>query len=241
MQATTWGTRDAASAYTPRRPWATYLLMLALIGAMYGEVMAIHLGYDPNALFQKYGLVSSSFSWTDPSTYLPLLTYNLLHSSAMHFGGNAVIMLFACAAVEKYAGLKATLFIWLAGGIMAGITHLLILPDASKALVGSSGAIAAMFGAAFVISWHWALPVRLWHGRRKLFSIPLPVVMTIWLGFQTYGFIKLAPRLEEVAVVATWVHLAGFAFGVVAAIALCLHEPQRAAQPCASHVLPTGD
>jgi len=205
---------------TTQRPWATYSLMLGILLAMTVEILVELQGANFVAFMHTWGLVSADFSWTNPLTWVPLVTFNFLHSGARHFAGNTIMMLFAGAAVEKHAGRRATLFIWLVGGIAGGLAHLLVFPDATIALVGASGAIAAMLGAAVVIGWRWALPVRLWCGRRVLFSIPLPVVTGIWLAFQIYGFIRFAVLNPQASGVATWVHLAGFAFGALAALAL---------------------
>lgn len=212
------------------RPWTTYLLMLAVVAVMVAEMLIWRQGLDLASFLHSYGLVSADFSWTDPQSYLTLVTFNFLHSGGHHFAGNALIMLLAGVAVERYAGTKATLTIWMAGGIVGGLAHLMIFPDASRSLVGASGAISALLGAAIVIGWGWALPAKLWPGRRVLFHIRLPAVCGIWVAFQIYGALQLYSGSIASPTVATWVHLAGFAFGAVAA-AVLLVTRQRDMQP----------
>lgn len=213
-----------------RRPWTTYGLLLAILLALLVEVLVVLRGMDLAGFVSSYGLVSANFSWTDPSTYLPLITFNFLHSGARHFTGNAVMLLLAGAAVEKHAGWRATLFIWMAGGVIGGITHLFIFPDIDKTLIGSSGATSALIGAALIIGWRWALPVRLRRGRRPLFSIPLPAVTAIWLAHQLIGFSRAVQGSGENVSVATWAHLAGFSAGALCACALVIHQRKQARQ-----------
>lgn len=227
MQATISVLPRHTSVRFPGRPWVTYGLMLAIMAVMCLEaVVAVNLAHL-EAMVNTYGLVSSDFQWSDPAAYIPLVTFNFLHSSGRHFGGNAIIMLFVCAAVERHAGRRATLFVWLVGGVASGIAHLVVMPDTSQSLVGASGAISAMLGAAFVIGWRWALPVRFRRSGRTFFHIPLPAVTAIWVAFQAVSFVRTIPNLSDDATIATWVHLAGFAFGVLAAGILCLQSQRR--------------
>lgn len=208
----------------PGRPWVTYGLMLAVMAAMCIEMLVALDAQALESMLHTYGLVSAEFSWSDPAAYVPLVTFNFLHSSGGHFAGNAIIMLFACAAVERHAGWRATLFVWLVGGVVAGIAHLFIMPDTAQSLVGASGAISAMLGAAAIIGWRWALPVRFRRTGRTLFTIPLAAVTAIWVTLQAISFASVGQHLSAGSTVATWVHLAGFAFGALVAGILCLYR-----------------
>ncbi len=241
MQAMTWAAPRRDTLRTPGRPWGTYSLLLAIMLTMCLEAVVATDLHNLETMFATYGLVSSEFTWTDPASYVPLVTFNFLHSSGQHFGGNAIIMLFACAAVERHAGRRATLLVWFLGGIVGGIAHLFILPDTSQTLVGASGAISAMLGAAFVIGWRWALPVRFRRTGRTFFSIPLPAVTAVWVAFQAYGFVKVVPHLSDGPTVATWVHLASFAFGVLAAGILCLRGMHNPGPRSRQQYPPAGD
>ena len=190
--------------------------MFAIMSVMAAEVVIWRQGLGLAAFLDSFGLLSAEFSWTDPHSYLTLVTFNFLHSGSAHFASNALIMLVSGVAVERYVGRKATLAIWMAGGIFAGLIHLLIFPEASNVLVGASGAISALLGVAIVIGWKWALPVKLWPGCRVLFRIRLPAVCGIWVAMQVYGALQVYSGNIASPTVAAWVHLAGFAFGVAA-------------------------
>jgi membrane associated rhomboid family serine protease len=223
MQATArWN--DAVTHPVAARPWATYLLMLAVLSVMCIEIIILRRGLDLAGFLHAFGVVSADFTWTNPQSWVTLLTYNFLHSGGRHFAGNAIIMVVAGIAVEKYLGRRTTLLIWVAGGIVGGLAHLLIFPDAARSLVGASGAISAMLGAAMVIGWHWGLPVKLWPGTRVLFHIRLRVVTGIWLAGQLYGIARLATGTLASHSVATWVHLASFAFGAAVVGAILLYR-----------------
>lgn len=233
---------DKRRVQIPDRPWTTYLLLLSIIVALFGEAYFALQGMGLNAFLHTYGLVSADFSWADPRSYVTLLTFNFLHSGARHFAGNAIILLVAGAAVEKYVGWRATFLIWMAGGAASGVVHLLMFPDTERTLVGASGAIAALLGAALVLGWKWALPVKLWPGRRTLFHVPLPLVTFIWVGFQMYGVVQIYRGTVSDPSVATWVHLAGFMFGVCAAGVLqIVRNPNPVAVPYYSNTSTSGD
>lgn len=224
------------------RPWATYLLTFGIITMMAAEIAIVQFGMNIAAFMQTFGLVSSEFSWINPGTYFTLITFNFLHSSAGHFAGNAFIMLLAGAAVEKHAGWRATLFIWMAGGMTSGVMHLAVFPDADRALVGASGAIAALLGAATVLGRRWALPVKLWRGRKVLFHIPLAVVVSIWVALQIFGSVQVYTGSIDEPSVATWVHLAGFMFGALSAGTLQIARRRKSAsRPLLARVATSGD
>jgi membrane associated rhomboid family serine protease len=124
---------------------------------------------------------------------------------------------------------------------VAGVAHVFIMPDATRSLVGASGAISAMLGAAAVIGWRWALPVRLWRAGRTFFTIRLPAVTAIWVTFQAVSFASAGPHLAAGSTVATWVHLAGFAFGaLVAGIWRLLRVPRTDYQQQSDHIVANG-
>lgn len=240
MQSTAgWGWNAGPAATKSQRPWATYALLYAVVAVMSVQVFLATQSDRLAAFVKTYGLTSTEVVWSNPASYLPLMTFNFLHSDARHFAANAIVMLFACAAVEKHAGRRATLIIWVAGGVVSGLAHLVIFPDSTRSLIGASGAISAMLGVAFVLGWRWALPVKLWAGRRQLFAIPLPAVMTIWLLFQVNSVARLAISGTGTGGVATWVHLAGFAFGMLCAGVLLLSRG-ASTQP-AAHPVTAGD
>jgi membrane associated rhomboid family serine protease len=224
------------------RPWTTYLLMFSILAVMCVEIMILRRGMDLAGFLQSFGIVSADFSWSNPQSWVTLLTYNFLHSGGRHFAGNAIIMVIAGIAVEKYLGRQMTLLIWIAGGIAGGLAHLLIFPDTTRALVGASGAISALLGAALIVGWQWALPVKAWPGTRVLFKIRLPVVTGIWLAGQFYNILKLHNSGLASHSVASWVHLASFAFGAAVVGGIILYKAANARpQPLLQATVSSGD
>ncbi len=210
----------SSPAPTNARPWMTYLLMVSICMVMVFEVLLVRSGNSIQSFVNAFGLVSGTFSWTDPGSWIQLLTFNFLHSSAHHFVVNAYVMLLAGIAIERHCGARAMLFVWLAGGAASGIVHLMVFPDTDRSLIGASGAICALLGAAFVVGWHWGLPVKFRRGGRTFFKIRLPVITSIYIAGQIYGTVNLYNGQIANPSVATWVHLGGFVFGVAAAIVL---------------------
>lgn len=218
----------SSPAPTNARPWMTYLLMVSICMVMMVEILLIRSGNNIQAFVNAFGLVSGDFTWTNPASWLQLFTFNFLHSSAHHFMVNAYIMLLAGIAIERHCGARAMLFVWLAGGVTSGIVHLMVFPDTDRSLVGASGAIYALLGAAFVVGWHWGLPVKFRRGGRTFFRIRLPAIVAFYVAAQIYGVVILYNGQIANPTVATWVHLGGFAFGLAAAIALLTLRRQAA-------------
>jgi membrane associated rhomboid family serine protease len=198
----------------------TYLLMVSICLVMSFEILLSQTTTNAQEFVNAFGLVSGDFSWTNPSSWLQLVTFNFLHSSSHHFVVNAYVMLIAGVAIERHCGPRAMLFVWLAGGMASGIVHLMVFPDTDRSLIGASGAICALLGAALVVGWHWGLPVRFRLGGRTYFRVRLPAVIGVYMALQVYGLFNMANSTLASTSVATWVHVGGFGFGVLAALAL---------------------
>lgn len=213
----------SSPAPTYARPWMTYLLMVSICVVMMIEVLLAQSA-NAQAFVNSFGLVSSNFRWTDPGSWLQLITFNFLHSGSKHFMVNAYVMLLAAAAIERHCGGRAMLFVWLAGGAASGIVHLMVFPDTERSLIGASGAICALLGAVLVVGWHWGLPVKLRRGGRTFFQVRLPAVIGLYMAGQIYGVVHVLNGQIANPSVATWVHVGGLVFGIAAGIALLTYR-----------------
>ena len=74
---------------------------------------------------------------------LPILAISssLLHADPIHLIGNMLFLLFLGTALEEREGRDVVLIIYLVGGVVAGLAHILLHLDSYHVLIGASGAI----------------------------------------------------------------------------------------------------
>jgi len=170
----------------------TFPLVTGALVAANLAVYAAELAGDGQALCQADGLVPAHF---EPGA---IFTAMFLHdpSGLAHIGGNMVFLAIFGTIVERAFGHVRFAALYLAAGIVGALTHVLVHPAATDAMVGASGAI---FGVLAVGA---ALRSRL-----------LPFV-AVFFACQLWGVFAGASD------VAFGAHIGGFVVGVfVAALA----------------------
>jgi len=138
---------------------------------------------------------------------VPLFTSLFLHGSLLHVAGNMLFLWIFGDNVEDYLGHFSYLVFYLASGLAASSTHILLNLTSHAPTVGASGAIAGVMGAYFVVYPRarvltWFFVFILW--------LPAWLVLGYWFLLQFFAFPQFAA--EGVAV---WAHLGGFAAGVI--------------------------
>jgi len=144
------------------------------------------------------------------------ITYQFLHGDWMHLLGNMLFLwIFGNAVCDRMGSLCYVLF-YLAGGVIAGVTFAALNDNA---LLGASGAIAAVTTAFLVLYPRVKITMLLWFFLITAFQIDAIILivfkMLLWDNI-------LAPTLDQGAIanVAYSAHLAGYAFGFVIAMSL---------------------
>lgn len=167
-------------------------------------------------LIWQWGFIPARFSWTT------IVTSMFVHVGALHLLFNLLFLYMTGPLVEDVWGRPAFLAFYLAGGIVAGGAYALRQPDVGIPLVGASGAIAAVMGAFFVR--YPRANIRLMTFlflRRIVFSAPAWLLLGIWAGLEYLDAHLLAGEGQAAGSTAgNWVHLWGFAFGGVVALAI---------------------
>jgi len=119
--------------------------------------------------------------------------------------------------IEDYLGHLRYLLFYLASGVAAALTHVLLNAGSNIPTVGASGAIAGVMGAYFV----------LYPRARVLTLVPLIVFFTFWwipawamLGYWfvvqfLMGAATSIAESQSTGGVAVWAHVGGFITGVV--------------------------
>ncbi len=197
--------------------YGTSALVLSLTAIMIALSLAGVARFQ--TMIDVFALRSSSWSWQDPLSYGRLFSHVLLHRSADHFFWNVMLLLLVGSVVEWRLGFKAILGLFVAGAAVGALTHILIFPTESRALIGASGAISALLGAAVIVAGDMGLRVRPPRTQRW-FALTVRRLLLFWLVFQLVGLLRLfLPGASDVSV-AYWAHIAGFAVGIVGVLAL---------------------
>ena len=105
---------------------------------------------DEDALVVDFGLAPFNVAQGD---YVGLVTYMLLHGSWLHAGANAVFALLAGYWVARRLGpwalgLVSLVLFYLVSGVFAGMAYIFLHPGSQTLLIGASGAVSALIGAA---------------------------------------------------------------------------------------------
>ena len=151
-----------------------------------------------------------------------LITSLFMHSGWLHLLGNMLFLFLTAPFIEDRYGRPVFAGLYVLSGLAAIGAHVAHNPGSPVPLVGASGAIAGVMGAFLVrlgarrIRFLFLPIPPLWMLRTH-FALPAFVVLPLWLLEQIW-YAQIAPE----AGVAWWAHIGGFAFGLVAALAMKL-------------------
>ncbi|MBV8516825.1 MAG: rhomboid family intramembrane serine protease [Acidobacteria bacterium] len=166
--------------------------------AGYRRLPLIHYGYVP----------AEGGAWR-------MLTSMFIHTGFLHLIGNLLFFFLSGPFVEDVFGRPLFAFLYISGGIAAALTYVLRHPDGTIALVGASGAIAAVMGAYFI---------RFFRSKVEFLFVPLLYRPTFNFRFFLPAFVVLplwfVQQFFEMAAegagggVAFSAHVGGFLYGV---------------------------
>lgn len=149
------------------------------------------------------------------------LAHMFVHADLMHLLGNMLFLWLAGGVLECFWRRWAYVALYVASGLAGIAVHVLASPHSLVPVVGASGAIAGLLGA-FVVGYPRTRIKLLWFGLlffQPLFGnwkVPAWVLIPLWAGIELVsGWLG-----GEDSGVAHWVHVGGFAFGALLALAL---------------------
>ncbi|WP_333586748.1 rhomboid family intramembrane serine protease [Phenylobacterium sp.] len=199
-----------AEARPPREPilkapWPVLALIGALVGAYAWQVLVLG-----EAAYGRFGFVPASL---DEGRWSGLVTALFLHGGLLHLAMNTVAALAFGAPVARYFGLSGrgpVLFygFFLLTGVLANYAFARLHPGLDAVLVGASGAVFGLIGAA----------TRLLAGQGR----PAPILSAQVLGMSAawiavnvvFGGLVAAPGSQGAAV--AWeAHVAGYLAGLL--------------------------
>ncbi len=182
------------------------------LGPRVGDQFAHVYGEVPSHLAS---FLSGSHRYTFEQVALPFFTSMFLHAGWAHVLGNMWFLYIFGDNVEDYLGHFNYLVFYLASGLLAMLTQVVIYLHSNVPTVGASGAIAGVLGAYFVLyprarvlTWFFVFIV----------YIPAWFVLGEWFVMQ---FLAGADALamtragHDIGGVAVWAHVGGFIAGAV--------------------------
>ena len=194
-------------------PFINYFLIAVNVLIFMWELSVGHRAL--NGFMFEFGVVphrtlsilTGNTSGTVGAALLPLFTSMFLHRSLFHLAGNMLALWIFGDNIEDYLGHFNYLLVYLASGIVGGLTHIVLNLNSRVPAIGASGAIAGVMGAYFILYPRarvltWVFIVIVW--------LPAWLVLGYWFLLQ---FISVS-QIAETGV-AVWAHLGGFAAGVL--------------------------
>jgi membrane associated rhomboid family serine protease len=180
-------------------PWMNYSLIAANI-IMFIVQQMLWPGNPPHALQPHNPHLIDYFS------------YQFLHGSPLHLLGNMLFLYIFGNNVNDRMGNWGYLGFYLAGGVAAGIGHVL---SSASPVIGASGAISAVTGAYLVLLPRSRITVLYWF--ILIGIIELPSVIFIALSFAMDFILGFGGSDSGVAHLA---HLSGATFGILVSFVL---------------------
>ncbi len=204
-------------------PWVTTALVLA---NLLGFLVELRLGAELGAFIQRWGVVPvdvvESLRQRDPVVLVTLLTATFLHAGWLHLLFNLLYLAVFGGAVENRLGHGRYLALYLASGVVGGLTYSLEQPTISTPAIGASGATAGVIAAHLALFPGATLgslaPVLFLH---VVENVPALLLLVLWLFTQLFSGVA---SITASGAVAWWAHLGGFATGLVLAPTL---RPER--------------
>lgn len=165
--------------------------------------------------FNEYGAVPARIM--EGEQLYTLITSLFLHGGWVHLISNMLFLWIFGDNVETVLGELVYPAFYLAGGVAASLTHVLVSPASNLPSVGASGAIGAVLGAYVVMFPRSQVRVLLLFGFfmviRRVTAI---FFLGIWFVMQFFtGIASLGAETAQTGGVAVWAHVGGFVFGLL--------------------------
>ena len=163
--------------------------------------------------FFTWGFIPGKFTWTDPFTAWPTIFSSLfMHAGFMHFAFNMLYLWVFGDNIEDRLGHFKYLVFYLAGGVVATLSHWLIGMDSGGPLIGASGAIAGVLGAYLFTYPYNRVKVLVIFFLITVIQLRAMWVLAIWFGWQLFQGVFSLGISDQVSV-AFFAHIGGFVFG----------------------------
>jgi membrane associated rhomboid family serine protease len=138
--------------------------------------------------------------------WMTLITYMFFHGDALHLAGNLLFLWVFGDNVEDACGHARYLLLYLACGVLAGLTHVALQATSSAPLIGSSGAVAGIIAAYLTLHPR----VRVWVIAFKFVPLQVSALWALgaWIALQIVMLL-----LPQAGPIAWWAHIGGLIAG----------------------------
>jgi membrane associated rhomboid family serine protease len=154
--------------------------------------------------------------------YSTMFTSMFLHGGWLHLAGNMLFLWIFGDNMEDEMGHLPYLAFYIAGGLGAGLVHVMSDPTSPVPTVGASGAIAAVMGG-YLLMFPKArvdiLIIIIFYVR--ILPVPAFIMLGLWFGFQLLSGVTADLSGGGVAY---WAHAGGFLVGIVLTLPLFLRR-----------------
>jgi membrane associated rhomboid family serine protease len=202
-------------------PWTTIVVVIACVGVSLwlartpeAQRYDVLLGWGtvPSQLFASSAWSIDALRAARPQT---LLTALFMHADWLHLLGNMLFLLIFGLSAERALGSLRFLTLFLVCGGIANLVGALTLGESNAPIIGASGAVSAIVGAYLALFPRARLGIVLPLGLFLEFvRMPAALLIAFWAILQVI-FSFVGPAFGAVA---WWVHIAGFAVGIVFAL-----------------------
>jgi len=170
------------------------------------------------ALVYQYALIPVQFTNSlNLGDVTDIFTSMFMHAGFFHLAGNMLYLWIFGDNVEDSMGPAKYLTFYLAGGIVASLTHILTNPNSQIPTVGASGAIGAVLGAYLVLYPQSRVVTIIPLGFfMRITLVPASIVLGLWFLLQLFSGV-LSFGGPDIGGVAFWAHIGGFVTGVALA------------------------
>ena len=144
-----------------------------------------------------------------------IFTSMFLHGGWLHLIGNMLYLWIFGNNIEERLGRLPFLLFYLAGGVAAAVSQVLIAPHSEVPVIGASGAIAAVLGAYLVLYPRARILSLVFLGFfYQLLEVPALVVLGLWFVLQLIDGLASLGVENSAGGVALFEHIGGFLVGV---------------------------
>ena len=197
-----------------RKPYVNYALIAV-------NFLLFFISYHPHVRMNVYPPVRVGLmEWTQQFLLNPnnlsiwqFVSYAFLHANWAHILGNMFFLYIFGNNINDRLGHIGYLCFYLAGGIAAGIGHVIF---SASPVLGASGAVAAVTGAYLALYPKSVITVLYWFFFIGTLEVPALLFIAIKLIFIDNVLNKFTPA----SAVAYDAHLSGYAFGIISMLLL---------------------
>ncbi|NQT03541.1 MAG: rhomboid family intramembrane serine protease [Planctomycetes bacterium] len=197
------------SIYPRRTPYTNYALIAVNVFIF---LLTYYSHISPSTGPEALRPWIQQFELTSNRPYLwQFVSYAFLHGGFMHIIGNMFFLYLFGNNVNDKLGNIGYLCFYLAGAVFSGIGHILV---SGGNVIGASGAVAAVTGAYLVLFPQTLITVLYWFFFIGMLEVPALYFILLKMIIIDNVIARYTPQVAYDA------HLAGYAFGIVAILAL---------------------